>query len=331
MELTKSYSNSAPSIGQWSEDDTSMLGSLFPKQRRIFRSQICSEIRDSTPYLDIIEPEVVTSCCQIPEAVYEVKQQQEITCCEETQQNDSVKSLFQESHFRQKLRVERKIIRQMVNHSSGSYNTQKLKQNTILGENKTLSYYRNFVPVFSRDLEKDGPDILQQIDGKLGDDAIAFEETTDDEEEESCILNRNLTFPYGDSENPEKQSRRLFYWLTCTYRLTPNEDNLHVIVRQTGTLPKLRGKLWAKVYMEEAGKAHRITLAESQSDHSFRSHELFIQIKNKTAIHEKVLVIKLFDQKHVFARTCLGDWRLQLIGCSQGPKIECEKFLSGQL
>lgn len=328
MELTKSYSHSAPSIGQCSEDDTPMPGSLFPRERRIFRSQICSEIRDSTPYLDIIEPEVVNSCGQIPEAVYEVKQQQEKTCCEETQRNDSVKSLFLESHFRQKLHVERKIIRQMVKNSSGYQNTQKLKQT----ENKVLSYYCNSVSVFPQDLEKNvdnGPDVLQQIDGNLGDDATEFEETTDDEEE-SCILNKDLTLPCGISENPIKQSRKLFYWLTCSYRLTQNEDNLHVVVRQTGTLPKLRGKLWAKVYLEESGKAHRITLAESQSDNSFRSHELFIQMKNKTEIHEKVLVIKLFDQKHMFARTCLGDWRLKLTRCSQVTKVECEKFLSDQ-
>ena len=231
----------------------------------------------------------------------------------------NVETLLRECNFRQKLNAEKRILREMANPQTRARQIAANKE--AVAEIYRRANQRNsplfgtlqlpFKPSKSMNSKEEMKGAMNDGSWSSGIHNGSFEDVQRD---------RAHTMPSYSSREKYPPS----YWLTCTYRFLAEKTSLHLVVRQTGTLPKLRGKLSAKVFIDREKQVHKMVLAESSSDVSFRSQEFVLQCMNEPV--GKMLVFRLYDVRHTFNKKCIGEWRIVLDKCTEKPKIECEKF-----
>lgn len=122
------------------------------------------------------------------------------------------------------------------------------------------------------------------------------------------------------------------YWLGCVFRFVPGTEKLEITLRQTGVLPGMLSKyrfskLSTCLSLPDAS-SKTIVLVKSKSDLSFRPHVLYFGVKNKQAVREKGLVVRLYHHTKVFLKTCIAEWRIPLDRCTEESKTEWRKYVT---
>lgn len=120
------------------------------------------------------------------------------------------------------------------------------------------------------------------------------------------------------------------YWVGCLFRFVPGQSKLEITLRQTGVLPDILtkckfSKLSVCVQLPDVS-SRNFVLVKSRKDVSFRSHLMFFDAKDKDAVRQKALELKLYHHSKVFLKKCIAEWKIPLDRCTEVTKTEWHRY-----